>query len=435
MSNKVFLAGAGREIITPAVGTLLFGYNPNTVSTSVNDDLTITAVALESDGQRAMLLCATICEIDTGVANAIRTKIAAETGVPFENITYSATHTHSGPVTVYMSGWGDINRDYCDNILLPKSVAAAKAAVNSLKPAKLGVGTTHSEVGINRRELTPDGQILLGQNPWGMYDPEMTVISLRGLDGSPIVNIIHYCCHGTAAGCNHEISRDWSGPMIDQLERQSGCMSVFFNGACGDIGPRLSNGHTTGDISDVRELGAKAALDAVRAYRTIKEYREDVPFRLISDDISLPYKPLPSEAAIDNALAAYAGRNTDNLINIERLEYDKLVRVKEELNSGREPKTAFTFKQTLIAFGPVLIIPFPFEIFVEITIRLRSASKFQYTLCLSNTNGANAYFPSQDQICRGGYEIRTFTAGGTYNLADDSDTRIICANLELINKM
>jgi hypothetical protein len=332
-----------------------------------------------------------------------------------------------------MSGWGDIDREYCSGILLPQTVKSATAAVSSLIPAKLGVGTTESNVGINRREITPEGNILLGQNPWGLYDPTMTVICLRGLDDSPIVNIIHYCCHGTAAGCNHEISRDWSGPMIDRLEEQSGCMSVFFNGACGDIGPRLSNGKTTGDINYVRELGSVAANDAVRAFRTIKEYRTDAPLRIISEDISLPYKPLPAETDIDAAIASYTGRNPEALINIDRLEYDRLVRIKNEYKTGAEHKTHFIFCQTLVALGPVLIVPFPFEIFVEITIRMRAYSKYKYTLCLSNTNGANAYFPSQDQICRGGYEIRTFTAGNTYCLTNDADNRIICANLSIIN--
>ena len=39
-------AGVGREITTPAIGAYLFGYNDKTISESVHDDLTVTALVL-----------------------------------------------------------------------------------------------------------------------------------------------------------------------------------------------------------------------------------------------------------------------------------------------------------------------------------------------------------------------------------------------------
>ena len=45
MSETRFMAGAAREDITPPVGTLLYGYTPDTVSTSVHDPLQTTAVS------------------------------------------------------------------------------------------------------------------------------------------------------------------------------------------------------------------------------------------------------------------------------------------------------------------------------------------------------------------------------------------------------
>ena len=431
--NSNFKAGAGREIVTPYIGSHLFGYRPDVIAESVNDNLTVTVAAFEENGVRALVICATICEISTALANEIRNTISDASGIPFDYISISATHTHSGPVTVEMAGWGDIDRVYCDEILIPKTLAAAKTAISNLIPAKLGIGDTISKVGINRRETLADGTVILGQNPWGIYDPQMTVIALRGLDGSPILNIIHYGCHGTAAGCNHEISRDWSGVMIDRLEEMSSCMTVFINGACGDVGPRLTNGKTVGDISYVRELGAVAASDALRAYNSIKEFREDISLKTTSEEISLPYKPLPSIDENAAALAQYDSVDTSSLINIEKLEYEHLLSINKELKKEGQHKTAFTYRQTLIAVGPVLFVPLPFEVFSEITIRLRHYSKYPYTLSLSNSNGANAYLPSQDQICRGGYEIRTFTAGGVYCLCDNTDDNIITANLNMIN--
>ncbi|MCL2518234.1 MAG: hypothetical protein FWF15_06690, partial [Oscillospiraceae bacterium] len=260
----------------------------------------------------------------------------------------------------------------------------------------------------------------------------LSVLSFKGLDNTPIVNIIHYCCHGTASGANVEITRDWSGPMIDRLEQISGCLTAFYNGAEGDVGPRLSNGRTTGDLTFALELGAKAAIDAVKAYRTIKEYRKDIDMDVVSGEIKLPYKELPSLEEVEAGLAKYP--NPETLINVNYLEYNHLKAIYDYLKSGEPIPTHLILKQTLIRIGSVVFVPFPFEVFVEITLRLRHYSEYQHTLCLSNADGAVSYLPSQDQICRGGYEIRTFTAGRTFVLTDDVDNYIINENLNLMEE-
>ena len=115
----------------------------------------------------------------------------------------------------------------------------------------MGLAVGDSSIGVNRRQLNSQNKIMLGQNPWGPYDPKMTVISFADEDGIVVANIVHYGMHGTCAGKNHEISRDWSGVMIDEVERVSGAVTAFFNGAEGDVGPRLTNKKTTGDITYV----------------------------------------------------------------------------------------------------------------------------------------------------------------------------------------
>ena len=90
--------------------------------------------------------------------------------------------------------------------------------------------------------------------------------------------------------------------------------------------------------------------------------------------------------------------------------------------------------QSIIAIGTAVIVPFQFEMFLEMTMRLRLYSKFSYTLSLSNANGSLAYLPSHDQICRGGYEIWQFRFANTYKLVDDADNYMVTENLKLIDK-
>jgi hypothetical protein len=425
-------AGAGKAVITPPIGTILVGYAPGRPGTSVNDDLTVTAIALEYGDVRTMLVSATICLFKTSLSDRIRGEIGKATGIRPENVILSATHTHSGPMTFDMPGWSRVNEEYTEQILMPGAIRAATDAVASLKPALLGIGTVHSEVGINRRQIEPNGDILLGQNPWAMYDPTMTVLHFKGVDGSPIANLIHYCAHCTAAGKSPEITRDWPGPMIDKLELESGAVTAFFNGAEGDVGPRLTNGQTVGDIELTMELGKKAAIDAIQAFRNITEYN-DVPVQIATGTVKLPYLPLPDLETAELELKKLGDPSL--LEGMDCIRYEKWKETSDIYTSDKPHRRFQKYDQTLVAIGPVVFIPFPFEMFVEITLRLRAYSHFAHTLCLSNTNGCSIYLPSQDQICRGGYEIDIFRAYGAYTLTNDVDNHVIQENMKILGEL
>jgi len=423
------LCGASRTVITPPVGTLLYGYRPDVVSTSVHDDLTLTAVAFTG----ALLVSVSVGDIQNELSNELRQEAAKESGIPAENILLCATHTHSAPNVSGMEGWGEIDRAYVDGILLPALKQAAKQAVAEMVPAEVGYAVGESRVGINRREHSPEGGISLGQNPWGNFDPNMTVMAIRNAETRKgIVNLIHYGCHGTACGCGHEITRDWMGGMTDRLENLTGVLTVFFNGAIGDVGPRLTNLRTVGDITHVEELGSVAAGDAVRIYRQIRAF-SPCDVKLYHGTVRLPYQSLTAKETVDAELASI--KEPEKLINISRLRYRHLCDMKAIWDSGNTEKPDdFSYAQTIIAVGDTVFIPFPYELFSEISLRLRAYSGYQNTLCLSCANGYEGYLPSEDQLCRGGYEVGVFRYASPWCLADNTDTNIIRENLRILEK-
>ncbi len=442
--KEQFKIGVAAEVITPPLGTLLYGYAFRRPAAVVNDDLRVSAIAVEQGDVKAIMISADVVSIGSDLGDRIRALVSEETGVNADNVSFSATHTHSGPAIKTAKGWGSADESFINGILVPQTVKAAKKAMDSVVPAVMGVGTTHSEVGINRREITAEGEILLGQNPHGIFDPEMTVIGFKDLNGKPILNVVHYGCHGTACGRGLEITRDWMGVMVDGMERETGATTVFFNGAEGDVGPRLSNGQTTGDVGDwtlsdkptgdigyVKELGTVAAVDAVRAYKTIKEYR-DVDFRVMTDMVRLPYDPLMT---LEEAEARLAELDPENLVEVENREYAKLTGIVDIYKNNLPIDTHLEIRQTLFAFNSTVFVPFHFEMFSEITLRLKEYSPFQHTLCTCNTNGSNFYLPSFDQMERGGYEIDVFRLGNVYKLIDRTDDMIIQENLKILNKL
>ena len=422
--------GVAREITTPEIGGLLFGYNNHTKSTSVHDDLTVTVLVLKSEDTSALLISASVCLIHDSVVKEISEKAGVAAGVSPNNVIVSATHTHSAPATTAFSrfnSFGTIDRDYCDKILIPKCVEAAKAAAGNLKPAKVGIGTTYSQVGINRRQLLQDDSVILGQNPWDPYDPTMTVISFVEADGEkPIANIVHLGAHLTAAGNNHEVTRDWAGVMIDRLDAESGAVSLFVNGTQGDVAPRMANGGSTGDIQHVMEVGGLAAIDAVRAYKTIRTYYDE-PLQVVHGNLEVPYAPPIPQEDIPAMLESCG--------EWDRYKRSSLECLADMYKEGDLGPDSWAFRQVIFRIGPVLFVPFPFEVSSEIGLRLRTYSPYAHTLLLSCTNGSHSYMPAQSQICRGGYEINSFLWFRPRQLPNDTDRMLIEQNLNIISTL
>lgn len=430
----MLFAGVAREKITPPLGTCLFGYKPGVEATSVNDDINVNVLYLTDSHESVVFIDCDMGLLANEVADRMRSEAAALTGLSKSRIVASATHTHSAPNASDMEGWGGIDYKFVDEILMPKTLKAVAAAAGSLCRVRLGVGQTESRLGINRREIDPESNVHLGQNPWGPFDSRLTVLSLVRDDGSQLVNIVHYGCHGTCAGCNHEVTRDWPGPMTDALEREYGGLAMFFNAASGDVGPRLSNGKTTADITYVAEVGAVAAADALRARQGISDYRDDAVIDVITGTVTLPYRPLPSREYLENELADILARYPDpsKLTNLKYLEYRHVLDMLDIYKQGKKPETEYSYEQVIVAVGGIAIVPFPFELFSVIAMRLRHYSPFDDTLCICNTNGSNVYLPNKEEICRGGYEIGTFRFGKAFGLTDDSDSLLIKQNLSLL---
>jgi hypothetical protein len=368
--------------------------------------------------------------LDDQTVRRIRHEVHAVTGIPPLQITVAAIQTHTGAATQTCFGWGDRDASYIDEILVPQTVEAARRAQREMRPVRVGIGTTHSRVGVNRREIRPDHTVALGTNPWGPFDPTMTVLRFEASDG-PLAILIHYGAHPTAIGHEAIISRDWPGVMIDHVEHLIGAPAFFINGAVGDVGPRLSSGRTTGDgIPGAREVGFRAGSDAVRALTAIKEFRH-VDLHLHEGEIMLPYRPLPSlDEAQRQLRAAESGKNEWGAPQCDYLHWRSVVEAHQD-----RPATGKRYQQTITRLGPVVLVPFPGEPFAEIVLRLRHYSPFPYTLCASTTNGSNGYLVTREALHRGGYEVWVGKAFGPYLLTETIDDVLVEANLAMLQEM
>ena len=424
--------GVAKRCTSPKLGTILFGYPKQRPALAIGDDLTVVAAAFAYGDAKVVLLSADICLVTEDTALEFRQEISEKTGIPVSSIIFCTTHTHSGPNTsTKESGWGSADMEYLDGILRPQTIQAAIDAVNAMRPVLMGVASTESDVAANRRAITPEGNVGLGQNPWGLVDKELTVVSFKDAETDEIVlNIAHYGAHATASGCNDEATRDWPGAMKDVLERELGGTAMFLAGSIGETGPRCPNGGTTQSYQVAKELGRRAGMDAVNAFRKIKEWR-NAPVKITTGDVVVPYEPLPSKEIAEEELAKLG--KFEDMTPYQKNEYFRWTRILNEYKDG-QPETAWVQKQSILTIGPVAIVPFPFEMFLYTTLQLRQYSKFPYTLSVSCANGNKAYLPSEDQLVRGGYEIWQFRNYNTYKMVDEAATHLVTENLKILNK-
>jgi len=184
-------------------------------------------------------------------------------------------------------------------------------------------------------------------------------------------------------------------------------------------------------------LGGKAGIDAVRAWKSIKEWK-DAPVRVLHGTVRVPFDPIATKEEAEKKLAELG-----TLEEIyEKEEYEKVNEclhwnnVLKEHTAGKPYKTHFTFEQNITVIGPVAILPSPFEAFCEIGLRLRAHSPYPYTLNLCNTHGCYAYLPTKRDIPAGGYEVWHYLLAlrTTYPLPRNMDDYWVLENLKILRE-
>lgn len=429
MSTQSLQAGIARRDITPPLGTELFGYPTQRFATVVDDNLAATALVLQHENTRVALITLDLCIVDESEIAHIRAEISKETGIPPEAITIIATHTHSGPITVRAWGWGAKNQEYLDSIR-PLLVEAVAQALSTQSPVKIGIGVTQTQTGINRRGTDVNGNVGLSSYEFGVFDPDLTVMRFESENGT-VASLVHLSAHPTARGKVPEISRDWPGVMVDRVEKVTGAPVLFINGSFGDVAPRSNVGGAVGDGAPAStEVGLNAATDALRAWKSIKDFRES-DLQTFTQNFSLPHAPLPSLEVTEGKVKEFAG--CKNARGRDECEHRHWNAVRKAL--GKPVQESRDWQQTLTRIGPLVVVPFAGEIFTEIAQRVKYHSPFEYTLCAGTTNGSHGYYVTRESRVRGGYEPWVAKAYGAYVLADNIDDVLVQKNVALLNEL
>ncbi len=431
--NEVLKLGVAREVITPELGGMLYGYPSCPHSTGVHDDLHVTVFAFSQGQMKALMISVELCTIRTDIVDQLRQDTEAMFGIPKSHILLNSTHTHSGPAMGGDGGqWGEFDYPYYNDIFRPAFFAAVEQALKVMEPVTVGTAVGKSQVGINRRELTLEDKVTLGENEWGPYNPNMTVISFRKESGELMANMIAYGAHGTSAGASTLITRDWSGGMIDAMEKHTGAVTAFFQGAEGDVAPRKIRTLPYACMEQTEALSKIAAADAIRIFDSISGY-QPVSVAVREDTLRLPVHPRMPYDELCRRCDAVTDINKLKLM--ERVEYRFNLKVKASYEEGYQEVEYEEVNQILFAIGDVIFAGTGFELFSEIAMRIDKAFPEKNVISLACTNGKGGYFPTRSQLPLGGYEIDSFRCRNVQRLVDDADFHFIKETIRNINEL
>jgi len=400
-------AGAAEVEITPEPGVWLTGYASRLQpAAGVHDPLFARALFLESDGSRAALAVADLIGLDDELVGRIREGVSRRVDLHPSHIMLAATHTHSGPSVRCLHRMAPADAAAIDRVV-EGMVGAIASAAASAQDASLGAGFATGAIGINRRQRTAEGGIVLGRHPAGPVDRRVGVLRVQGAHG-PICVMLNHACHGVVLDADNLLySADWPGAAARTLRDALGAgVAMVTNGACGDINPA-----ERGSFEAVERQGAAVARVGLSILEQIP-LSSQVHIEAGARPVALPTRALTIEEAARNLERSRAEMEraceADNAVAVRVCEVMQpwAEEMAELAASGAQPQPVTTEVQA-IAMDDIALVGLPGEVFVEIGMNVAAASPFRHTFIVGYANRSVGYLPTRQAFDEGGYEVET----------------------------
>lgn len=434
-------AGVGIRDITPRKPMFLAGYpHVPRISTGIHDPLYASALYMENGSNAIMCIAVDILFISHDIARSCRSVLSRMIGVPSENILISATHTHSGPLTLDMLAWRD------DPVVMPMDpeyveylskgiIDAGIAAHTSSVPAQAAVTRTKA-MGVGGNRLSPDG----------ITDPEVGILFVkRKSDDRALALDMVYSMHPTVM---HEdstlISSDFPGYTRQHLEEHlPGIKVLYHTGPCGNQSPRY---HISGQtFAEADRLGRKLGEAVLAAVTSLddSDFSDELWLSGAHAFVELPGRTFPSvaeaEAALKQAVeqyrrlkdeeAAHGPLRTAECAVFGAEEVAILAQAQANGEVADVRKNYLPVEVQVLRVGDAFFVGLPGELFVEYGLAIKQRAPGRaFVISLSNGE-LQGYIVTPEADAAGGYEaaLNFFTPEAGSIMAD--------AALDLMRRM
>lgn len=377
-NTGILRAGFAKTDITPDMPVELYGYASRTkLSEGIHDPLSARAVVFENSGKKFVLVSSDLGAYGTAVFSVFRESIMDKFNLNESELFLSTIHSHSSPRLTLDTRNGDHNNIEYTKQVQQKLLTLIGEAFNNLKPVHSGVGAGSSPVGSNRREMNPEGAVIIGRNTYGPADKEVLVMKVAEPGGKPIGALYDYAVHSTSLGPgNLQVSGDVLGLSSQFVEKILGkeVIAPSFAGASGNIDPWYrvlpAFNNEPGWIPEPVLLGTMLGTEVVHVFRNIKEVH---PGGSINTSYTTLECPRKNKAA--NADTQSGAETVPVNITVARIGDD------------------------------VAFVGFNVEMLTEIGMEIKSGSPFKHTFIITHCNGASGYLVPAGLYKEGGYEV------------------------------
>ena len=420
-----FQAGAVSVDVTPtSLPVIVNGSMTSRTADEVTTRLMARALALSDGDTRVVIAVVDSCMMPRSLLDEAKSLASRRSGISAERMLISATHTHSAGSC--MGALGTPADENYVPLLKAKLADTIVAAAAALQPARIGFGrTTAAEYTAVRRwirrpdriEEDPFGNLTVRANmhagrDWdnvtgesGPKDPELTMISVQGLDGTPIAVLANFSMH--YFGAERGISADYFGRFCDGLKQEiapgSNFVGIMSHGCSGDIWRRDYTRPDSWSKHSTIDQYTRGLLDiAFKAYNDIT-YRDDVDLAMIERRMTLKYR-VPDKQRLQWARRVV--EQTGNRLPTTREE----IYAAEQVILHERQQTEVVIQALRI--GDIAIATTPNETYAITGLKIKAASPLNNTMVIELANGGDGYIPPPEQHLFGGYNTWAARSAG-----------------------
>jgi neutral ceramidase len=223
--------GWAKANITPPHPMPLTAYGQRGPYENVHDSVWVRAIVFTNQYRTIAFLAYDLWIVHPYLAEAIRDTLR-QSGLPGENIYFSATHTHNG-----YGGWAPglagklITGGYDENVvkfICAKTLEAVRTAYNNVETTKLGFGQFDASDFVRNR-LIENGNV----------DPWLRVLKMQEVSSSTTALLCTFSAHSTFISSQEKtLATDYAGPLLQALTTTDSIdFAAYAAGAVGSHSP------------------------------------------------------------------------------------------------------------------------------------------------------------------------------------------------------
>ena len=398
--------------ITPPLGSIIPGAYAARYAKEIWDPLYARAMVVQNDDSALAIVSIDACGITADITEAIRNRVCSLVPMQPEQIMVMATHTHGGGPTL---NWGEEvvrNERYLQ-------VLAEKAADSIVVAWQRAVGSQFllgkellTDVSFIRVYKMKDGSLKTNPGagnpdilkPSTSIDPEVIVLAVRQEDtyAGALINFANH----PAIVASTKITGDYISALSAELKKQYGpqFVTVFINGACGNINHLNPNDPETRAPGRHKVVGKKIADAAVSAIeKAVPMTDETLRFSCNTIQVKLR-KPTMEQLIAAKELFDSKG---DELVNCvpKTNGYGDIFSALQVLQIQADKRTVQNVALQLLRIGSCFIFGTPCQLFVQFGKRMKSACDTT-AMVSAFANDYRGYVPTPECMRPGVYEAK-----------------------------